>query len=88
MSGTLNAFLAASGSFFRSNLRVSGVTIAALFGVPRVLFVSWVSDILTCAPHPISEYEVAESNKAIVLVVLGGLVQLGRSSSLKILRVL
>ena len=55
MSGTLNDFLAASGIFFKSNSRVSVVTIAALFGVPRVLFVSWVSDILTCVLHPISE---------------------------------
>ena len=59
MFGTLNAFLAASGSFFKSNLRVSVLTIAALFGVPRILFVSWVSDILTCGPHPIIEYEAA-----------------------------
>ena len=63
VSGTLNAFLAASGSFFKSNSRVSIVTIAALFGVPRVSFVSWVSDILICAPRPISEYEAAESRK-------------------------
>ena len=88
MSGILNVFLAASGSFFKSNLRVSGVTIAALFGVPRVLFDSWVSDILTCAQRPISEYESAESKKAVVLVVFGGLVQPGGSSSLKILIVL
>ena len=36
MSGTLNAFLAALGSFFNSNSRVSVVKIAALFGVPRI----------------------------------------------------
>ena len=88
MYGTLNAFLAASRSFFKSNSRVSFVTIADLFGVPRVLFVSWVSDFLTCLPRPISEYKVAESKKAVVLVLCGGLVHPGGSSSLKILIVL
>ena len=88
MSGTLNVFLAASVRLFKSYLRVSVVTIAALFWVPRVLFFSWVSDSLTCAPCPISEYEAAESKKAVVLVVFGGLVQPGGSSSLKILIVL
>ena len=58
------------------------------FGVPRVLFVSWVSDFLMCAPRPISEYEDSESKKAVVLLVFGGLVQPGGSSSLKILIVL
>ena len=80
MSGTLNAFLAALGSFFKSNLRVSVVTIEDLFGVPRILFVYWVSDILTCAPRPMSEYDAAESKNAVVLVVLRGLVQPGCSS--------
>ena len=86
MSGTLNAFLAAFGSFFNINSRVSVVKIAALFGVPRILFVSCSSDILTCAPLPMSEYDAAESNKTVVLVGLGGLVQPGRS--LRILKVL
>ena len=36
MSGTLNDFLAALGGFFNSNSRVSVVTLAALFGVPRI----------------------------------------------------
>ena len=88
MSSTLNDFLTALGSFFNSNPRVSVVTIAALFGVPRILFVSCYSDILTCAPRPISEYDAAESNNAVVLVVLGGLVQPGRLSLLRILKVL
>ena len=70
--------LAALGTFFNSNSRVSIVTIAALFGVPRILFVSCSYDILTCAPRPISEYDAAESKKAVVLVGLGGLVQPGR----------
>ena len=83
MSGILNAFLAPSGSFFKSNSRGYVVTISDLFGVPRVLFVSWVSDFLTCAPRPIIEYEASESKKAVVLLVLGGLVQPGGSSSLK-----
>ena len=39
MSGTLKDFLAALGSFFNINSRVSVVTISALFGVPRILFV-------------------------------------------------
>ena len=85
MSGTLNAFLAALGSFFNSNSRVSVVKIADLFGVPRILFVSRVYDILACAPCPISEYKAAESKKAAVLVVLGGLVQTSLLSSLRIL---
>ena len=88
VSGTLNCFLAALGSFFNNNSRVSVVTIAALFGVSRILFVSCSSYILTCAPRPISEYDSSESNKAVVLVVLGGLVHPGRSSSLRILKVL
>ena len=88
MYGTLNAFLADYGNFFKSNSMVSVVTISALFGVPRVLFVSRVSDFLTCAPRPINEYEAAESKKAVVLVVFGGLVQPGGFSSLKILIVL
>ena len=88
MSGTLNDFLAALGGFFNSNSRVSVVMISALFGVPRILFVSCSSDILTCAPRLISEYGAAESKKAVVLVVLGELVQPGRSSSLRILKVL
>ena len=88
MSGTLKAFLAALGSLFNINSRVSVVTIAALFGVPRILFVSCSSDILTCAPRPLSDYDAAESNKAVVLVGLGGLVQPGRSSSLRILKLL
>ena len=88
MSGTLKYFLAALGSFFNINSRVSVVTIVALFGVPRILFVSCSSDILTCAPRPISEYNAAESKRAVVLVGLGGLVQIGRSSSLRILKVL
>ena len=81
MYGTLNAFLAASGSFFKSNSRVSVVTIVDLFGVPRVLFVSWVSAFLTCAMS-------AESKKAVVLLLFGGLVQPSGSSSLKIIIVL
>ena len=80
MSGTLKAFLADLGIFFNINSRVSVVTIAALFGVPRILFVSCSSAILTCAPRPISEYDAAESNKAVVIVGLGGLVQPGRLS--------
>ena len=48
VSGTLNAFLADLGSFFNGKSRVSVATIAALFGVPRILFVSCVSDTLTC----------------------------------------
>ena len=88
MSDTLNVFLAALGSFFNINSRVYVVMIAALFGVPRILFVSCVSDILTCAPLPISEYDAAESNMAVVLVVLVGLVQPGRSSSSRIIKVL
>ena len=56
--------------------------------MPRILFVSCVYDILTCAPRPISEYDAAKSKKAVVLVVLGGLVQPGGSSSFKILKVL
>ena len=88
MSGTLNAVFAASRSFFKSNLRVSVVTIAVLFGMPRILFVSWVYDFLTCAPRLISDYEAAESKKAVVLLVFGGLVQPGGLSSLKILIVL
>ena len=88
MSVILNAFHAAFESLFKSNLRVSVVAISALFGVPRILFVSWVSDILTCVPCPISEYEAAESKKAVGLVLFGGLVQPGGLSSLKILIVL
>ena len=88
MSGILKAFLTALGSFFNIDSRVSVVTIAALFGVPRILFVSCSSDILTCAPRPISDYDAAESKKAVVIVGLGGLVQPGRSSSLRILKVL
>ena len=88
MSGTLNAFLVALGGFFNSNSKVSVVTIAALFGVPMILFVSCSSDIWTCALRPISEYDSAESNKAVVLVGLGGLVQTVCSSSLRILKVL
>ena len=53
--GTLNAFLADLGSFFNINSRVSVVTISSLFGVPRILFVSCSSDILTCASGPIIE---------------------------------
>ena len=41
-----------------------------------------------CVPRPIREYDAAESKNAVVLVVLGGLVQLGCSSSLRILKVL
>ena len=88
VSGTLNAFLAALGGFFNINSRVSVVTIAALFGVPRILFVSCYSDILTCAPRPIIDYDADESNKALLLVGLGGLVQPGRLSSLRILKIL
>ena len=88
MSGTLKDFLAALGSFFNISSRVSAVTIAALFGVPWILFVSCSSDILMWAPRPMSEYDAAESKKAVVLVGLGGLVQPGRSSSLRILKVL
>ena len=43
---------------------------------------------MTCAPHPISEYEAVESKKAVVLVVFGGLIQPGGLSSLKIFIVL
>ena len=68
MSGTLKAVLAALGSFFNINARVSDVTIAALFGVPRILFVSCSSAFLTCAPRPISGYDADESKKAVVLV--------------------
>ena len=88
MSGTLKDFLGALGCFFNINSRVSIVTIAALFGVPRILFVSCSSDILTCAPRPMSEYGAAESKKAVVLVGLGELVQPCSSSSLRILKVL
>ena len=75
-------------SFFNLNSRVSVVTIAALFGVPRILFVSYSSDFLTCAPRPISEYNASGSNKAVVLVGLSGLVHPGHLSSLRILKVL
>ena len=88
MYGTLKTFLADLGSFFNINSRVSVVTIAALVGVPSILFVSCSSDILACAPRPIREYDASESNKAVVLVGLGGLVQPGCSSSLRILKVL
>ena len=88
MSGTLYDFLAALGSFFNINSRVSVNAIAAFFGVPRILFVSCVSDILTWAPLPISEYGASDSKKAVVLVLLGGLVPPVRSSSLRILKVL
>ena len=85
VSGTLNAFLAALGIFFNINSSISVVTIAAFFGVPRILFISCSSDILKCVPCPISEYDAAESKKAVVLIGLGGLVQPGRLSSLKII---
>ena len=88
MSVTLDDFLAAYWSFFKSNSRVSVVTITALFGVPRFLFVFWVPDFWTCAPRPISEYEAVQSKKAAVLLVLEGLVYTGGLSSLKILIVL
>ena len=88
MSGTLKFFLAALGVFFNINSRVYVVTIAALFGLPRILFVSCSSDILTCVPRPISEYDATESKNAVVVLGLGGLVQLGSSSSLRILKVL
>ena len=88
MSGTLKAFLAALGSFFNINSRVSVFSIAALVGVPSILFVSCYSDILMCAPRPIREYDAAESKNAVVLVGLGGLVQPGCSLSLRILKVL
>ena len=81
-------FLADLGFFFNINSRVSVVTIAALFGVPRILFVSCSSDILTCDTRPISEYNAAESKKDVVLVGLGGLVKPGRLSSLRIIKVL
>ena len=38
MSGTLKAFLAASGSLFNINYRVSVVIIVVLLGAPRVWF--------------------------------------------------
>ena len=88
MSGTLKAFLASLGSFFNINSSVSVVTIVALVGVPRILFVSCSSDILKCAPRTIREYDAAESKNAVVLVGLGGLVQPGCSLSLRILKVL
>ena len=88
MSGTLNTFLAALGSFFKNNSRVYVATIDALFGVPRILFVSFSLDILMCAPRPISDYDAAESNKAVLLVGLRELVHQGRLSSLRILKVL
>ena len=77
MSGTLKDFFADLGVFFNINSIVSVVTIDALVGVPSILFVSCSSDILTCAPRPIREYDAAESKKAVVLVGLGGLVQSG-----------
>ena len=88
MSGTLKYFLADLEGFFNINSRVFVVAIAALFGVPKILFVSCSSDILTCAPRPISEYDAAESKNAVVLVGLGGLVHPVLSSSLRILKVL
>ena len=88
MSGTLKAFLAYLGSFFNINSRVSVVTIAALVGVLMILFVSCSSDILTCVPRPIRDYDAAESKNAVVLLGLGGLVQPGCSLSLRILKVL
>ena len=52
MSGTVKAFLAALGSLFYIISRVSVVTIAALVGVPSILFVSCSLDIFTCARVP------------------------------------
>ena len=88
MYSTLKTFLAALGSVFNINSRVYVVTISALFGVPGILFFSCSSDILTCAPRPISEYDTDESMNAVVLLGLGGLVQPGRLSSLRILKLL
>ena len=88
MSGTMKAFLAALGSFFNINSRVSVVTVATLVGVHRILLFSCSSDILTCAPRPIREYDADESKNDVVLVGLGGLVQPGCPSSLRILKLL
>ena len=52
MSGTLNAFLAASISLLISNSRVSVVIIVVLLGVTRVWFflVWWLFYTLCCVP--------------------------------------
>ena len=52
MSGTLKAFLAASGSLLNSNYSLSVVIIVVLIGVPRVWYfiVWWLFYTLRCVP--------------------------------------
>ena len=52
MSGTLNDFLAASGSLLNNNCRVSMVIIVVLLGVPRVRFFSCMVALLHAVLRP------------------------------------
>ena len=71
MSGTLNAFLAASGSLLISNSRVSVVIIVVLLGVPRVWFFSCMVDLLHAELRPMIEIDAAVSKKAVFFYIWG-----------------
>ena len=85
MSGTLKAFLAASGSLLNSNSRVSVVIIVVLLGVSRVWFFFCMVDLFHTALCPMIEIDDSVSKKAVCLFTLRGLVQPGHSSSRQIL---
>ena len=73
MSGTRYAVLAFAGSLGRSNSRVPVVVIGTPLGVFRVMAGSCVSASFAIALFPRHETEAAESRKAVVKFLLGGL---------------
>ena len=81
MAGTWYALCAALGNFGRINSTVCVVAMVEPFGMPRVLFCSWVSAILHSAACPTSETEAAESINAVVELGRDRLVQPGGSLS-------
>ena len=74
MSGTLKAFISASGSLLISNYRVSVVIIVVLLAVTRVWFFSCMVALLHTALRPMSEKDAAVSKKAVFLFTFGGLI--------------
>ena len=81
ISLTLNALLAAGGSFCNFSNKLSVVWIGTWEVVLSDMLGSWVGDTLQSACFPRIDVDAVQSRYAVVLFGFGGLVQPGGSSS-------
>ena len=80
ISLTLDALLAAGGSFFNFSNKLSVVWIGTWEGVLSDMLGSWIGATLQSACFPRIDVDMAQSRYALVLLGFGGLVQPGGSS--------